>query len=395
MNLHHTINIAVQNLAHSKLRTLLAMLGILVGTASVVAMVSSGELATQQALAQFKSLGTNLLAVNFFLEGNSSSAQQSLSATDANNMVSVSNSIDELAPYTNLYTNIAFNGDPINASIIGTTESLAPVIQLEMQQGRFISNFDKNSFFCVIGQAIYQQIKGEFVGNLIGHQILLGNTFFTIVGITKTWPQNSFFNQDVNNSIFVPISTSKILSKYAQISSIIMTLEKGADIDATESAITNYMTDLNPQYKLFFRSAIQLIKSMENQKQILTLFLGLIGSISLIVGGIGVMNIMLVSVVERRREIGIRRAIGAKQIDIQLMFLTEAIVLSLLGGILGIIIGILISYLISEFASWSFAIFLLPPTIGFSVSVLIGVFFGFYPAYQASRLDPIQTLRAE
>lgn len=395
MNLRSTITVAIRNLATSKLRTVLAMLGILVGTASVVSMVSSGELATKQALAQFKTLGTDLLAVNFYQEGGSSSKQQNLSAKDAEHVIHANPDIKQVAPYTTLYTSVVFHGNVINAGIVGVDGAAASVIKLDMQEGRFISNLDKLSFYCVIGQNIYQQIAGEVIGSPLGKQILLGNTYFTIIGIAKHWPENSFFNQDVNNSIFIPINTSHILSQYAQINSIIMTLKKGADISAVEKDITHYINQVNPNFKLFFRSAAELIKSMEKQKQILTLFLGLIGGVSLLVGGIGVMNIMLVSVVERRREIGIRRAIGAKRRDIQLMFLAEAIVLSLLGGLLGIIIGIAISYIIAKYAAWQFAVFFMPPVVGFSVSVFIGIFFGFYPAYQASRLDPIQTLRSE
>jgi len=145
----------------------------------------------------------------------------------------------------------------------------------------------------------------------------------------------------------------------------------------------------------FFRSAKELIKSMEAQHKIFTLLLGLIGSISLLVGGIGVMNIMLVSVLERRREIGVRLALGALRKEIQWMFLSEAILLSLSGGFLGIIIGIFASYVIAAFVNWHFTIFLLPPFIGFTVSVFVGIFFGFYPAYKASQLNPIQTLRME
>lgn len=395
MNLAMTAKVSLQNLANSKLRTVLAMLGILVGTASVVAMVSSGQLATQQALAQFRNLGTNLMAVNLYQQSGSGGHSKKLTIQAAEGIASTNKAIIHAAPYTSVFTNIVFMGKSINAGIVGVTGALKGVVSIMLKEGRFISPLDENAYFCVIGQTIYKEIKPRILGSVIGQQILLGKTYFTIIGVAKQWPQNSFFNQDVNNVIFVPIKTSKLLSKYAQINSIIMTLNKNADINSVEKDIRSYMTKINPENKLFFRSAKQLINSMKKQKQILTLFLGMIGSISLLVGGIGVMNIMLVSVVERRREIGIRRAIGARKRDIQLMFLLEAIMLSLLGGALGVIIGIGTSFIIAEYASWHFTVFLLPPLIGFTVSVLIGVFFGFYPAYQASRLDPIQTLRSE
>ena len=141
--------------------------------------------------------------------------------------------------------------------------------------------------------------------------------------------------------------------------------------------------------------AKQIIKSMEEQGRIFTLLLGLIGGISLLVGGIGVMNVMLVSVVERKREIGIRKAIGAKRRDIQMLFLIESIVLSLFGGVLGVIAGLGVAYVISLFSGWQFSLYLEPPLIGFGVSVFTGIFFGFYPAMRAARLDPIETLRSD
>jgi len=395
MNIGMTTRVALQNLANSKLRTVLAMLGILVGTASVVAMVSSGELATQQALQQFESLGTNLMAVNLYQMEEGSNHSESLTAQQANDIKTANANIELVAPYTSIFSNVVFMGEAVNAGIVGVTASLEKVISINLQEGRFISPLDIDAFFCVIGQNLYNEIKPRILGSVIGKQILLGKDYFTIIGVMQHWPQNSFFNQDVNNSIFVPIKTSTLLSKYAQINSIIMTLEKDADINDVEKSIREYLNVVDAKDKLFFRSAKQLISSMKNQKQILTLFLGLIGSISLLVGGIGVMNIMLVSVVERRREIGIRRAVGARRRDIQKMFLLEAIILALLGGILGVLVGVGTSFIIASFAKWTFTIFLLPPLIGFTVSVLTGVFFGFYPAYQASRLNPIQTLHAE
>lgn len=193
----------------------------------------------------------------------------------------------------------------------------------------------------------------------------------------------------------VPLIASTTLSKYATINNIIVRISPEADIDVVKHHIENYIKARLTNKQLFFRSAKELIVSMAKQSNILTIFLGLIGSISLIVGGIGVMNIMLVSVVERRREIGIRLAVGARRVDIQSLFLIEAIMLSLLGGIGGVVIGMVIAYIIALFSNWEFVVFLFPPFIGFTVSVAIGIFFGFYPAYKAARLDPIEALRSD
>ena len=209
------------------------------------------------------------------------------------------------------------------------------------------------------------------------------------------WQENTFFNQDVNKALIIPLESSQLITEYATINNIVMQLKPDINIEAVQAKIQKILGTMIPGKQFFFRSAKQLITSMTNQRNTLTLLLALIGSISLLVGGIGVMNIMLVSVVERRREIGIRLAVGARARDIRHLFLVESVTLSLVGGVLGVIIGILTSYVIATFAQWPFEIFLLPPLVGFMVSVAVGVFFGFYPAYQASKLDPIQTLRSD
>lgn len=401
MNTRMTLDMAWHNLFAAKLRTVLAMLGILVGTASVVAMVSCGQMATQQALNQFRNLGTDLMTVNLYQQTsqnpsiNNIGSLTTLTLPQAKKIGSLNRQIHLAAPYITLYSNVVFNGKTLDAGIVGATPNLQHVLGFKMNQGRFISFLDKNAYFCVIGKNIYNQIRYNTIGNVIGQQILLGKNYFTIIGVLDRWPQNNFFNQNINQSIIVTLVAASNLNKYTQINNIIMSLKKGANINQVEKNIKTYLQKINPQLQVFFQSAKQLITSMANQKDILTLFLGLIGGISLLVGGIGVMNIMLVSVVERKREIGIRRAVGAQQRDIQFMFLTEAVILSLAGGIIGIGTGIGISWIVSNYASWPFQLFFIPPIIGFSVSVLTGIFFGFYPAYQASRLDPIQTLRAE
>lgn len=386
---------AFTNLVVTKLRTMLAMIGILVGTASVVAMVSSGELATAAALAQFKALGTDMLAMSLYSQGSGNTAEKKeLSLPEAMAMQKLSPNIILVAPYVMLFVPVSYAGNTLNANIIGATQSLAKGINLKMQMGRFISDLDKNANYCVLGNAVYKNLDPPLTHPL-GTQIKLGSDIFTIIGVIDNWPESSFFNQDVNNSIFVPLKTAQLLTKYATIDNILFHLKENSDIDIVKQKITQYVTAVVPDRQVSFHSAKELIKSVTAQRQIFTLLLGLIGSISLLVGGIGVMNIMLVSVLERRREIGIRLALGARRKDIQWMFLSEAMLLSLVGGMLGILVGITVSFIIAKFANWGFEIFWLPPLIGFSVSLIVGVFFGYYPARQASLLDPIVTLRAE
>lgn len=398
MRLMNHLQEGLANLLSSKLRSILALLGILVGTASVVAMVLGGELVTNEALKQFKTLGTDLLAVSISESsdgGGAGGALSNLTLPEVQNLSKSDAAILDVAPYAQLYNPAQFNGQALSGSVLGVTENFAHIVHLQLASGRFISMLDGYAFFCVIGDKINEQIKKFTFFDAIGQQIQIGKNIFTIVGVAKPWPENSFVYADINSTIMIPVLTSMSLSKYAAINNIILRLTPDANIENVQNNITTYIDRQVTNKRLFFRSAKELIARMSAQSQIFTVFLGLIGSISLLVGGIGVMNIMLVSVVERRREIGIRLAVGAKRSDIWALFLVEAIMLSLIGGTCGVTIGVIIAYVMALFWHWEFTLFLMPPLIGFTVSVAVGIFFGYYPAYKASQLDPIDALRSE
>jgi len=397
VNISLHIQEGLQNLFTSKLRSMLALLGILVGTASVVAMVLGGQLATNEALKQFKTLGTDLLAISLTdnQEDNHASVQDQLSLDQARSVMRADKVILDVAPYTQLYQAMQYEGHELNGGVLGVTESFSRIVHVDIVQGRFISTLDKYAMYAVVGDGINKKIMQYSHRSALGQQVQVGNAIFTVVGIAKPWPENSFVYANIDNSIMVPLLTTMALSKYASISNMILRLSPDAHIEQVQHQITKFLMQYVPHKRLFFRSAQELIDRMAKQSQIFTVFLGLIGSISLLVGGIGVMNIMLVSVVERRREIGIRLAVGAKRSDIRTLFLVEAVMLALLGGTLGVVIGIMIAYVMAIFWHWEFIFFFLPPVIGFAVSVATGVFFGFYPAYKAAKLDPILALRAE
>lgn len=395
MKFFHYVREGILHLRTTKLRSILALLGILVGTASVVAMVLGGQLATNEALKQFKVLGTDLLAVSITNNENAErNNEMHLTFAQAISLSASHPDIVNSAPYTQLFEPMQFEGHEINETALGVTSSFADIVHVNVD-GRFISDLDGYAFFCVIGNKVDEKIRSYSLKNSIGQQLQIGKNIFTIIGVAKPWQENSFVYANIDHVVMIPIQASMVLNKFSTINSMIIQLKPNADITAVEESITQYLRQFVPNKNLFFRSAKELIARMAKQSQIFTIFLGLIGSISLIVGGIGVMNIMLVSVVLRRREIGIRLSVGAKPRDIRLLFLLEAVLLSVFGGILGIIIGVAVAYTMAKIWHWEFMLFLLAPCIGFSVSVAVGVFFGFYPAYHASSLDPIQALRSD
>ncbi|EKD44958.1 MAG: hypothetical protein ACD_70C00139G0006 [uncultured bacterium] len=389
-------SIALDLLAN-KLRSLLAILGVLVGTASVVALMSSSQLATTHALSQFKKLGTNLLSVYVIAKnnmGNRDRDDQSFQLSDMPKLKSYSRRIVHAAPYVINGQSMHFEGMPLHGDVVGVTERFLDITKIHIFRGRFISDLDHQKFYCVIGNEVAKKIHYS-PSAVVGKQMHVGNFIFTIIGVLKKTQNNFFVPVNMNNSIFIPIQASYILNTNTRIQNILVQLRSSADMDEAKNSLQTKLQRLLPTQKILFLDPQQLINLIKKERATYADLLIAIGCISLVVGGIGVMNIMLVSVVERRREIGIRMAIGATQSDIVRLFLTESVMLTLFGGLLGVVIGQLTSYGLAFFHHWEFYFYLMPILLGFTVSVLVGIISGFYPALRASRLNPIEALMME
>lgn len=397
MKLYSHCQQALVNLMAAKLRSFLAVLGILVGTTAVVALISCGQLATEKALAQFKALGTDLLAVSVYQSEATGirSSQEKIPMEFWREFPQMLPAVLQIAPYATAYQPMSFQGKTLTGVIIGADESLARIIHIELVEGHFVSFVDTYEHFCVIGDSIARQIKEVSLENPMGKQLRIGQALYTIIGVAKPWKENGFFNEDINQAAIIPIAGMPLVSKDAKINNAVLLLKPDINIDEVILKIKGIITKQAPKFNVFIRSAKQIIASMQNQGQIFTLMLAVIGGISLLVGGIGVMNVMLVSVSERKKEIGIRKAVGAKNSEIQILFLAEAVMLSLLGGIFGVVIGLIFTWVVAYFSQWPFSIYLMPPVAGFAVSVFTGIFFGFYPARRAAALEPIVSLRSE
>lgn len=397
MTFYRYLQQAAINLKSSTLRSTLAVIGILVGTAAVVALLSCGQLATETALQEFKSLGTNLLAVNLFqVDDGTSSASQNAPLTNTmwQQIQNRIPSLENIAPFGTAFQSLSFAGHELQASIIGADERLANIINIQMAEGYFVSFVDSFEHYCVVGAESATLLQQYTAAPLLHQQLKIGAHLYTIIGIAKPWQENSFFNDNINQSIIIPLGGLALIEKEPRLNNALMRLKPHSSVDDILAEIKQMIKSHAPQLRVFARSAKQIIASMESQQRIFTVLLAVIGSISLIVGGVGVMNIMLVSVSERKKEIGIRKAVGAKNKEIQTLFLMEAVLLALLGGSAGVAVGLLITWIMAYFNNWTFIFYPIPPCIGFIVSAITGIFFGFYPAHRASQLEPMVALRS-
>lgn len=393
---------AVRNLHAVRQRSALALLGIVIGTAAVIAMITIGENAKSHALAQFQAMGADLLAIQ--PDSNPSGRPPPFTPGDVAALRELPG-IDAVAPLALAGMELAHDRNRVVASVAGVTGDLFAMARLSVAQGRFLSDFDGAGTFVVLGWTAARQLAGaqktevgkmEAGGRLtIGDAVRIGGYGYTVVGVLNEVVPNPLLPVDLNNAALIPLPGLRRVAPAAEITSLTIRQKPGADEEALHASVAAHFVGSPRPRPVVVQSARQLIAAMADQMRVHTLLLSAIGAISLVVGGVGVMNVMLMNVVERRREIGLRLALGARPRDIRSMFLIEALVLSVVGGVLGIALGVAAAALYAENAGWRFGLSALAPPLGLGMSVVVGLFFGLYPAVRAARLDPIVALRGD
>jgi putative ABC transport system permease protein len=411
MNVIESIRIALRSLSANKLRSSLTMLGIIIGVAAVIALMSIGRGAQASITSQVNSIGTNLLYIRpgAQQQGGVKAAEgsaQSLTRADGEALVGIPNVV-AVAPQIDGFAQVAYLGNNSNSRVIGTTPEYIDVMNANVASGEFInaSQVTGRSAVVVLGS---QSASDLFQGaDPIGQSVRINGQNYRVIGVMESKGGSGFMNQDTQ--IFMPITTAgtRLLGNNRfRGGDVVSTINvKISDSNVQDSVVQDISAVLRERHRVQFQddfsiqSQQDLLNTINQVTGTFTIFLGGIAGISLIVGGIGIMNIMLVSVTERTREIGIRKAIGARKRDILAQFLTEAIVLSLAGGIIGIIIGALIARGISgiQMGTSSISAVVDPDAVLLAVlfSAGIGLFFGSYPANRAASLHPIDALRYE
>lgn len=403
-----TFKIAIRSLKVNKMRSILTSLGIIIGVSAVIIMLSVGEGAKGKISAQIESMGSNLLMV---MSGSSTSSgvrvgggsQPTLKISDAEAILKECPSVLEVSPVVSGSKQLVFSNQNWSTAVFGITPSYLRIKTWQVDSGREITDEDiKNSTkVALLGSTVAMNLFGDL--DPVGKTIRIAGMPFKVIGLLQIKGQSGM-GQDQDDSVLIPITTAQKKLFGTDFPGVVKFInvqaKSGEQLDSAQEEIELLLRERhnigrNKEDDFSVRNFTQMMETIKQVTATMTLLLGSIASVSLLVGGIGIMNIMLVSVTERTKEIGIRMAIGAKAIDIRIQFLIEALLLSLAGGVVGIIIGIIGAKILSFAFGLSTVIMPFSIFMSFGFSGLVGIGFGFYPAYKASLLNPIDALRYE
>jgi putative ABC transport system permease protein len=403
-----TAQIALRALRTNKMRSSLTMLGIIIGVGAVITMVAVGAGASRKLEDQIAMMGSNLLIVQ---PGSQTSggirmgggSQQTLNLDDALAIEKECPAVQDVAPTLEGGAQIVYGNLNWSTRVTGTTSGMLSVRDWPLSSGRSMSDDDVKSAtkVALLGQTVVDNLFGGI--DPIDQIIRIKKIPFKVIGVMVSKGQ-SMVGQDQDDVVYVPVTTAQKklfgTSFPGMVRMIMIKARSFEDLSNAEYQITELLRQRHhigdkKDVDFTVRNLTQFMQTAEEQTKIMTILLGAIASISLLVGGIGIMNIMLVSVTERTREIGIRMSVGAKTWDIRLQFIMEAVILSLMGGLIGLVVGFAGSKMVSVLSGWPTNVSFLSAFLSFAFSGMVGIFFGFYPAYKASLLNPIDALRYE
>jgi putative ABC transport system permease protein len=396
------VKVAFKSLMANKMRSMLAMLGIIIGVAAVIAMLAIGTGAKQQVLDRISAMGTNLLIVRPSPRGTAgvmSGTQLNLTDDDAKALLDKVDNIHSLAPVVGRNYQVKYLHENTNTQILGTTPTYLPIRDFEIESGRMFTDFDVEHWnrVAVLGPVTASNLFG--FSDPVGQVIKINGINFTVTGVLKSKGDQGWFNPD--DQVIVPYTVAMhVLMGATSLREIDVQAKEGADLDVVQNDMNTLMRLRHKIQEgmpddVMIQNQAQFIDAFGAAATTFTILLGTVGGISLLVGGIGIMNIMLVTVTERTREIGIRKAIGAREFDILSQFLIEAMLMSGVGGLTGMALGIGTAWLVGLVSPFPTIVRFYSIVLAMFFSAGVGIFFGFYPATRAAKLDPIEALRYE
>jgi putative ABC transport system permease protein len=404
-------NIGISSIKQHKLRSLLTMLGVIFGVAAVIAMMSIAGGARKAAIEQIELLGTNNIRIKHVeLSGDQKAeaeyrGSRGLSLKDIKLIKHIVPGVAEVAPQKVIEVEIFHKDQKSVGRVIGTTPEYQQVVNDYPEKGRFISTLDMRSAnkICILGAEIAAELFK--IKNPLGEKVKIENTYYTVVGImqnknVRDGKGTVIEVRNLNRDIYIPVTTvfNRMFGSdlYDQLTEIAVKMKESERVIPASRVIDRLMLRSHSgvkDYEMIIPD--ELLARAQQTQRIFNMVMGTIAAISLLVGGIGIMNIMLATVTERVREIGVRRAVGASQRDIMFQFLNETVVISVSGGLLGILLGMAMAQGITWYANWDTVISLLGVAVAFGISVMVGIVFGLYPARKAAQMDPIEALRTE
>ena len=402
MRVINTIKVALRALRRNKMRSILTALGIIIGVGAVIAMVSIGNGAKAQVEAQVASLGENVITVfpGSFTAGGMRGGWGTMSTLTIEDAEAIGREVSDVlgfSPEVRDRAQVLANGLNWNTMIMGESPDYPTIRSWRMGDGVMFTDQDVRSVakVAVLGQTVVDQLFPD--GDPVGKTVRIRNIPFKVVGVLAAKGFN-LFGQDQDDTVVIPYTSHlKRVSHHTNINSILVQAASAKTIDKVQQDITDLLMQRRKGREQDFtvRNQVELAQAATATSETMTVLLGAIAGVSLIVGGIGIMNIMLVSVTERTREIGIRLAVGAHGRDVLLQFLIEAVILSSLGGVIGILVGVGSSELVSVRTGWPILVSTTSVVVAVVFSAAVGMFFGYYPARKAAQLDPIEALRYE
>lgn len=379
---------AFANLRARGQRSGLALLGIVVGTASIIAMLNIGHVAQLETMKQFEQLGIDTIQVRASPNGGTPGFDRKL----VESLPETLPGVIEATPYAAERVTARAGGEEASVSVLAASSAMGARLALTPRFGRLLTDIDDCALVGVIGAKAAGELSPRPDG-LLGKQVALGSYLFTVVGVLEPTVDERMNSVRYDDAFLIPLACARRVLPSGDANAALVRVADDVDVDRIDRDLKRILA--NDRTLIQTVSAKSIIETMNRQKGLIAGVLAAIGGISLLVGGIGVMNVMLMNVLERRREIGLRAAVGATPRDIQTMFLVEAAMLAAAGGLAGAVVGLLVSALAVKLLGWDFAIAYHLMPIGPLGAGVIGVLFGLYPALSASRIDPIEALRAD